>query len=243
MASDGAGIIVALALVGLLLGVGVIAMLVVPGLQPELTTSSVAPAGTAARVGIVPGAAQNQSSPGYSPDVITVVIGVNSTVTWTNNDAQPHTVTGVNGTFDSGNMDTGQSFSYNFTRPGVYDYTCTYHPWMHGRVIVESAQGATVIIPQGAANVPPNWNQSHLVSDRYYTPSVMTVVIGVNNTVTWLNKDAVAHTVTGVNGTFDSGNMAPGQAYSYTFTKPGTYEYYCVYHPWMGGEVVVLPGQ
>ncbi|MDG6991208.1 MAG: copper oxidase, partial [Nitrososphaerota archaeon] len=50
------------------------------------------------------------------------------------------------------------------------------------------------------------------------------------------------HTVTSVNGTFSSGNIAPGQIWTYTFTKPGTYEYFCTYHLWMGGEVIVKSG-
>ncbi|MEM0288216.1 MAG: cupredoxin domain-containing protein [Nitrososphaerota archaeon] len=194
-------------------------------------------------VSIVLGAASNESNPGYSPDVITVVIGINNTVIWTNNDNFAHTVTSVSKVFDSGNMNPGATFSYTFTTPGVYNYTCTYHPWMHGTVIVKSGlQGVTVIIPLGAYNPPPNWNNSHIISNNYYSPSIITVVIGVNNTVTWVNHDTQQHTVTSVNGIFDSGLFAPGQTFTYTFTKPGTYEYYCTVHPWMGGEVIVLSG-
>ena len=100
-----------------------------------------------------------------------------------------------------------------------------------------------MLIPNGAAIPPTPWNQSHLISDKYYTPSIIKVVIGVNNTVTWRNVDTAPHTVTDVNGSFDSGNIAPGQTWSYTFNKPGTYMYYCTYHLWMGGEVIVLPSQ
>lgn len=80
-----------------------------------------------------------------------------------------------------------------------------------------------------------------------YQPAKIVVVIGVNNTVVWVNDDNVAHTVTArsvPNGAqnFDSGNMPPGQTFEYTFTVPGNYTYYCVYHPWMVGTVIVLAG-
>jgi plastocyanin len=78
---------------------------------------------------------------------------------------------------------------------------------------------------------PVSWN---------YYPENVTVVIGVNNTVTWVSHSLAYDTVTGVNGTPASGSIAPGQTFSYTFTSPGTYPYRCVYHPWMTGTVKVL---
>ncbi len=80
--------------------------------------------------------------------------------------------------------------------------------------------------------------------DESYDPNPIEVSVG--QTITWLNGDTVSHTVTSGNagdpdeGTlFDSGAMIPGHAYSKTFEEPGTYEYYCIYHPTMVGEVVV----
>ena len=64
-------------------------------------------------------------------------------------------------------------------------------------------------------------------------------MIGVNNTVTWINNDDAPHTVTATNDNFNSGNMNPGQSWTYTFTEPGTYTYYCTYHPWMTGTIIV----
>ncbi|HKW05882.1 MAG TPA: cupredoxin domain-containing protein [Nitrososphaerales archaeon] len=72
----------------------------------------------------------------------------------------------------------------------------------------------------------------------YYSPSSITVKIGVNNTVTWTNNDQASHTVTD-KGVFDSGVLSPGQTFTYTFTTPGTYHYYCTIHPWMTGTVIV----
>jgi plastocyanin len=70
----------------------------------------------------------------------------------------------------------------------------------------------------------------------------VTVVIGVNNTVTWVNDDNAAHTITAREGDFGSGNIGSGGSYTYTFTAPGTYRYYCAYHSWMVGTVVVEAG-
>ena len=99
------------------------------------TTSTSAPAGPV--VSIPAGAATQTSSTYYSPPTITVVMGVNNTVTWVNNDAAPHTVTATDGSFNSGNLNAGQSWSHTFTAPGTYTYYCAYHSWMKGTVIVK----------------------------------------------------------------------------------------------------------
>jgi plastocyanin len=102
-------------------------------------TTTVSTPSKAVQVSIVSGAGNNESSPGYSPSTITVVIGVNNTVSWTNNDLIPHTVTASDGSFSSGNMNPGDSFAYTFTTPGTYTYHCSYHSWMKGTVIVKSS--------------------------------------------------------------------------------------------------------
>jgi len=101
-----------------------------------VTTSTSTTALTQVQVSILPNAGTDTTSPGYSPQQIVVVIGVNNTVTWVNNDNVPHTVTAKDGSFDSGNLNPGQSFTYTFTKAGTYAYTCTYHSWMNGTVIV-----------------------------------------------------------------------------------------------------------
>lgn len=60
-----------------------------------------------------------------------------STVTWVNNDEEPHTVTSETGLFASGGMDTGQKFTFKFAKPGVYKYRCSIHPQMVGTVTVK----------------------------------------------------------------------------------------------------------
>ncbi len=80
---------------------------------------------------------------GFTPDNITLVIGTNNTVTWTNNDASIHTVTSTSvpqgaEPFSSGYLNTGDTYTYIFTTAGVYEYHCQLHPWMTGFVIVKS---------------------------------------------------------------------------------------------------------
>lgn len=71
----------------------------------------------------------------YSPATITVTAG--TTVTWTNQDQDPHTVTSTNGgPLNSPALSNGQTFRYTFATPGHYDYLCTIHPFMTATVVV-----------------------------------------------------------------------------------------------------------
>lgn len=104
--------------------------------QPISPNQTVPQSSTMIQVSIDPGSATNVNLPGYTPTDLTIVIGVNNTVKWTNNDIMPHTVTARDGSFDSGNINPGGTYVYTFTRVGVYQYTCSYHNWMHGTVNV-----------------------------------------------------------------------------------------------------------
>jgi plastocyanin len=70
----------------------------------------------------------------FSPAIVTIKAG--TTVTWTNRDQDPHTVTAMSGPFHSSTLDTGQSFQHTFTTPGHFDYLCTIHPFMTATVVV-----------------------------------------------------------------------------------------------------------
>ncbi|MBV9341920.1 MAG: cupredoxin family copper-binding protein [Acidobacteria bacterium] len=66
-----------------------------------------------------------------------------------------------------------------------------------------------------------------------------TLTVAVNSTVTWLNKDDIPHVIASNDGLFKSKALDTDQEYSYTFTKAGTYAYYCSIHPKMVGKIVV----
>jgi plastocyanin len=70
-----------------------------------------------------------------------------------------------------------------------------------------------------------------------FQPSATTIDAG--DTVTWMNQGFIPHTVTAVEGGFDSGRLSGGRSFSFTFPTPGTYPYFCTIHPNMKGEVVV----
>ena len=75
------------------------------------------------------------------------------------------------------------------------------------------------------------------IADFAFSPPMLTITAG--DTVTWTNEDQVVHTATSATGAFDSGDLAQGASFSFTFTTPGTYAYVCSPHPDMTGQIVV----
>ena len=88
---------------------------------------------------------------------------------------------------------------------------------------------------------PENEGEIHQVSitdDKDFLPEDLTINVG--DTVTWTNNDDSPHTVTADDDEFNSGNLAEGATWSYTFTETGTYDYRCNYHGSMTGSVSVV---
>ncbi|MCH2619585.1 MAG: YHYH protein [Candidatus Poseidoniia archaeon] len=86
-----------------------------------------------------------------------------------------------------------------------------------------------------------NSNENHDVSitdDKDFLPEDLTINVG--DTVVWTNNDDSPHTVTADDDEFNSGNLAEGATWSYTFTEAGTYDYHCNYHSSMTGSVTVV---
>ncbi len=71
----------------------------------------------------------------FTPATLTVPVG--TTVNWTNKDGTLHTVTSTTKVFASDGLDQGGTFSYTFTTPGTYPYSCKLHPQMTGTVTVQ----------------------------------------------------------------------------------------------------------
>ncbi|MES2056483.1 MAG: cupredoxin family copper-binding protein [Pseudomonadota bacterium] len=72
----------------------------------------------------------------FSPQVLTVAPG--TTVTWTNVDEDPHTVTANDRSFHSAALDTDDKYSFTFTKLGDYAYFCSLHPHMTGKIVVKA---------------------------------------------------------------------------------------------------------
>jgi len=176
-------------------------------------------------------------------------IHTGDTVRWINKDTVSHTVTSV--AFNSGPIwpevsKQGSSvYSHTFDQSGTYVYFCQIHPYMSGIVYVDTQESqrelrfnnpsnsimdVKIEIPQNAA-YGPNFGPMFIPSGAH---------IPFGSKITWTNKDYVPHTATALDGTFDTGIISPGQSKSVILNeRSGTIDYYCKYHPWMQGLLMV----
>jgi plastocyanin len=216
-----------LGIVGIILGAAIAGEFVLrlqPGLGGNVTVSG----GTV----LMPLGVGSNTQLNFDPPKIVVIIGVNNTVTFQNDDSVHHTVTATDNSFNSGDILPNQKFTYTFSTAGNFTYYCIYHSsWMRAQVVVESetAGGAFTI------KIPPGTGSDSTLN---FSPSSVTLVVGVNNTLTVVNDDSVKQTVTASDGSFDSGDILPGQSWTHTFPA-GTYTYHCIYHSYMTGTIVV----
>lgn len=115
---------------------------------------------------------------------------------------------------------------------------------------IKTIRGALVAAALGAACGPlvapfvlPAWAQSKPASgisiDNFtFSPAKLTVKAGT--TVTWTNRDDIPHGIASANNAFARGPaMDTDGNFSFTFTTPGTYQYFCYIHPHMVGTIVV----
>jgi plastocyanin len=72
----------------------------------------------------------------FTFDAATVTVAAGTQVTWVNHDDVPHKIVSTEKRFSSAVLDTDGRFSYTFTTPGTYEYFCSIHPMMKGKVIV-----------------------------------------------------------------------------------------------------------
>jgi plastocyanin len=70
----------------------------------------------------------------FKPDVITVPVGTR--IVWENDDDIPHTIVETKGTFHSPALDTEDKYGFTFATPGTFEYFCSLHPHMKGKVVV-----------------------------------------------------------------------------------------------------------
>jgi plastocyanin len=92
--------------------------------------------------------------------------------------------------------------------------------------------------PSVRANDQPSAANAEVKIDNFsFGPQTITVPVGA--TVTWTNRDDIPHTVVSTDGVFKSKVRDTDEKFSYTFTKAGTYPYFCSVHPKMTGKIVV----
>jgi plastocyanin len=180
-----------------------------------------------------------QGAPDYDPDIATVQQGY--VVEWTNHDTVAHTVTSAvdfGETFDSSLFDSGATFRVDTSKleSGEYEYLCIVHPWMNATLVVTAPKEPTLVTIPNGASVPGD-------DKIFYDPPILNIEEGT--TVQWDNIDSTFHSVTAgtppadMSGMFDSEMMSAGDKFEYTFSEAGTYNYFCIFHPWMVGTVNV----
>jgi plastocyanin len=98
-----------------------------------LGTTSALAVGPTSSISIVD-APRPQPKWGYAPTIQKIEPG--TWVTWSNSGEDSHTVTAVDGSFDSGNLDPSEGFSWYFDQPGTFTYVCALHSWMTGTIVV-----------------------------------------------------------------------------------------------------------
>jgi plastocyanin len=89
--------------------------------------------------------------------------------------------------------------------------------------------------PGSATSAPADNTIS--IKDSAFTPASMQISVGT--TVTWVNNDTVQHTVTSDTSLFDSGPIAPGAKFTYTFAQAGTFAYHCTLTKSMAASITV----
>jgi plastocyanin len=185
-----------------------------------------------------------------------VVIPLNSDVLWVEtlpvNTGPYHSINSVDDLFRTGFT---SSASMSFYEPdftyGVYEYFDELNQSLTGKIIIAKP----LEIFQNSISTIPSEDYVPIKISRYSTSTdsetnnscyePFAVTVDVRKQITWKNLDGFSHSVTsgttedGPDGVFDSGLIPAMRSFSHTFHNPGIYDYYCIYHPWMNGIVVV----
>lgn len=87
------------------------------------------------------------------------------------------------------------------------------------------------------AQPPPPPTPEVKIDNFSFSPATLTVAVGT--TITWINRDDIPHKVVSTDDVFKSKVLDTDEKFSYTFSKAGTYPYFCSLHPKMTGKIVV----
>jgi plastocyanin len=147
-------------------------------------------------------------------------INVGDTVTWTNKDTVNHQVIADAGTFNSGVLKPGQSYSFTFSKADGYPYRDKLNESLRGEVNVNGPRDVTI-------------------SQVGLAPS--TINVGAGDTVTWFNRDTTGatHQIVADDGSFASPMLKQWATYAHTFPDGGTFSYHDGTHPTFKGQVAV----
>lgn len=150
----------------------------------------------------------------------------------------------VAGSGTLGNTTTSSSGAFSFTNvaPGSYTLTLTLPAGLELNA-GEALQKSATVTAGGVSSVawslksPVSGNSRTIdIRNNAFDPTPVTIAVGT--TVTWTNRDAVAHTVTAA-GSFDSSALGQNTPFSHTFNAAGTVDYVCTLHAGMNGRIIV----
>jgi len=106
------------------------------------------------------------------------------------------------------------------------------------RTLIAAAFGA--VVATATAFVPGRAdNEPHAVTIDNFTFNPQRLTVSAGSTVTWTNKDDIPHAIASSSAQLRSQALDTDDNYSFTFTVPGTYQYFCSLHPHMTGTIVV----
>jgi len=169
------------------------------------------------------------------------VIPMNSRLLWMETlsleNAPYHSIQSVDNLFGTGSMVSADMGFYDNTfTHGVYEYFDSFDESLTGKIIISKSTNS-ININEGSA--------SPECADNYSCYDTFAAQVDVGEQVSWKNLDTLNHTVTsgtpgdGPDGLFDSGLIDTYFYFYHTFEEAGTYDYYCMVHPWKQGKVVV----
>ena len=148
-----------------------------------------------------------------------------------------HSIRSVDNIFSTGSMvSADMGFYDNVFTYGVYEYYDDFDESLTGKFIISK--------PTNSININEG-TVSPKCADNYSCYDTFAAQVDVGEKVTWQNLDTFYHTVTsgtpgdGPDGLFHSGLIDTYLYFYYTFEEAGTYDYFCMIHPWMQGKVVV----
>jgi len=158
----------------------------------------------------------------FQPPTLTVPAG--TTITWHNQDGTDHTITSDTGLFDSGVINPGKKFSFNFDAPGSYSYHCSIHPNMQGEIVVTGPESAALSIPTTSGIISSGLAGSGLPSHQGepspsaalsvpMTPEVITSGLAGSGVSSHQGKGKPSWSEKALSSQMESqGPMPPGQA-------------------------------
>jgi plastocyanin len=122
---------------------------------------------------------------------------------------------------------------------GTYEFPGDDGPVREGDAVVMEPFAIEGITSEASDDSAMNTGTEITIENFSFSPSNLEVKIGT--TVTWTNNDSAAHTATADDGAFDSGTLGNGESFSFTFNDPGTFSYFCTFHPNMTATITVVP--